>query len=309
MNSRGHQRRISYRLLLIILWATLLLFAVELTAGWVSHSLCLLAESLHALIDVFSTLFGLIAVASPQRTLGKEIWGHGRTEAVGALVLSAILGFSGVSLAILAVDQFEALLQTNADIFSATITPTLVGLIAVMNALTLGIVVLAARQTKQPRRPINSLALKLNTRHILKDAWLTGLVLLGLIAIAQGHQWIDPALALLLVASLMGALWKMLQAQLPALLKPTAIAPEAISQIACQVEGVTRCTRILSRGLVGRHVWIELHIALHPEFMTIANTIGERIEKLLRERYGPVRAQIWLDQGYRRGLPEASKNR
>ena len=282
----------------MILWATLLLFAVELTAGWVSHSLCLLAEALHTLIDVFSTLIGLVAVASPQRTLGKEIWGHGRTEAAGALMLAAILGFASVSLVILAVGQFESLLQTSRGAFSVTVTTSLVVLIGVMMALVLGIVTLAARQTTRSDRPLRSLALKLNTRHMLQDAWLTGLVLIGLIAIARGHRWVDPALTLLLVASLIGSLWKMLQSQLPMLLKPTAIAPEAISQIACQVEGVTRCTRILSRGMVGRQVWIELHLALHPEFMVLANTIGERVEKSLREHYGPVRAQIWLDQGY-----------
>ena len=303
MNSRGHQRRTSYRLLLTILWATLLLFVVELTAGWASHSLCLLAEALHTLIDVFSTLMALVAVASPQRTLGKEIWGHGRTEAASALLLSAVIGFAGISLSIVAFGQFERLLQASKGAFAAVLTPALVLLIWAMVALMLSMVVLAARQTTRSAMPIISLALKLNVRHILRDAWLTGLALLGLIAIARGHHWVDPALALILLASLTNSLWQMLCAQLPMLLKPTAIAPEAIAQVACQVEGVTRCTRILSRGLVGRQVWIELHLALHPEFMAIANTVGERVERLLREQYGPVRAQIWLDRSYQNGYP------
>ncbi|MEL6816276.1 MAG: cation transporter dimerization domain-containing protein, partial [Cyanobacteria bacterium J06598_3] len=141
-------------------------------------------------------------------------------------------------------------------------------------------------------------ALKLSTQHILKDAWITLFPLVGIIAIGQGYRWLDPLLATILVALAMGSLWRMLNAQLPMLLKPTAIAPEAIAQIACQIEGVTRCTRILSRGMVGRQVWIEIHLALHPEFMVIANTIGERVERTLREHYGPVRAQIWLDESY-----------
>ncbi len=114
--------------------------------------------------------------------------------------------------------------------------------------------------------------------------------------ISRGYLWFDPLLAVILVLLAAGSLWKMLHEQLPMLLKPTAIAPEAIAQIACQTEGVTRCTRILSRGMVGRQVWIELHIALHPEYMTIASSIGDRVERSLRDRYGPIRAQIWLDQ-------------
>lgn len=133
------------------------------------------------------------------------------------------------------------------------------------------------------------------------------MVLTGLIAIGQGYRWLDPLLAILLVFLSSKSLWNMLNHQLPMLLKPTAIAPEAISQIACQVEGVTRCTRILSRGMVGRQVWIEIHLALHPEFMVIAQTIGERVERTLREHYGPVRAQIWLDQSYQDASAQTAK--
>ncbi len=328
MNGLGHQRRMSYRLLLLILWATLLLFVVELTAGWISRSLCLLAESLHTLVDVFSTLLSLIAVSSPHRTLGKEIWGHGRGEAAGTLLLSAVLGFAGISIVMMALSQFGVLVQAlslqgayaqsaafiqNAYTQSAqgsvstalpvTVTRSLLILIVVMVSLVAATVLSAAKQ----RRSLNSLALKLNVEHVMADAWLTGLVLLGLVAIAHGYRWLDPLLAVGLVALLIKSLWQMLNNQLPMLLKPTAIAPEAIAQIACQVEGVTRCTRILSRGMVGRQVWIELHLALHPEFMVIASTIGERVERSLREHYGPVRAQIWLDQAYRDSAPNAAK--
>ncbi|PZO58660.1 MAG: cation transporter [Phormidesmis priestleyi] len=317
MNGLGHQRRVSYRLLLLILWATLLLFVVELTAGWISRSLCLLAESLHTLVDVFSTLLSLIAVSSPHRTLGKEIWGHGRGEAAGALLLSAMLGFAGISIVIMALSQVEVLVQALSlqssyaqgaqggvrAALPVAVTRSLIILIVVMVILVAAAVLAAAKQ----RKSLNSLALKLNVEHLMADAWLTGLVLLGLVAIANGYRWLDPLLAVGLVALLVKSLWQMLNKQLPMLLKPTAIAPEAIAQIACQIEGVTRCTRILSRGMVGRQVWIELHLALHPEFMVIASTIGERVERSLREHYGPVRAQIWLDQAYQDNAPNAAK--
>jgi len=292
MKGSGYQRQVSYRLLLMILWLALVVFAVELTAGWVSHSLCLLAESLHTLIDVFSTLLSLIAVASPQRTLGKEIWGHGRGEAAGALLLAAVLGFAGISICLIALDQVRVFFQDKQGAFPVGVTLPLVLLIWVMMTALTSAVWYAAQQSKHN----SSLALKLNTEHILSSAWLSGLLLLGLVLIAQGYRWLDPLLATVWVFWAGRSLWKMLHRQLPMLLKPTAIAPEAIDQIVCQTEGVTRCTRILSRGMVGRQVWIELHIALHPEYMVIAGSIGEKVERSLRDRYGPVRAQIWLDE-------------
>ncbi len=276
----------------MISWMTLLVFAIELAAGWVSQSLCLLAESLHTLIDVFSTLISLVAVASPQRTLGKEIWGHGRSEAAGALGLSAMLGFAGISILLIAVDQVSGLFQPVSATVRAQVTLPLVVLVSVMVALLMAAVVFAARQSEHN----SSLALKLNIAHILSDSWLTILLIVGLVMINRGYLWFDPVLAVFLVMLAAGSLWKMLHEQLPMLLRPTAIAPEAIAQVVCQTEGVTRCTRILSRGMVGRQVWIELHIALHPEYTTIASSIGERVERSLRDRYGPIRAQIWLDQ-------------
>lgn len=274
-----------------MLWLALVVFAIELTAGWASHSLCLLAEALHTLVDVFSTLLSVIAIASPQRTLGKEIWGHGRAEAAGALTLSALMGFAGISILLKAFDQASAFFQVPQGAFPVSMTLPLIFLVGIGMIVTTSAAWFLTEQSKQN----SSLALKLNAEHILGNSWLSGILLVGLFAIARGQRWLDPLLASIWVLLAVKSLWNMLQTQLPMLLKPTAIAPEAINQLVCQTEGVTRCTRILSRGMVGRQVWVELHIALHPEYMVIANSIGENVERSLRDHYGPVRTKIWLD--------------
>lgn len=65
MTEGDYQRRMSYRLLLATLWATLLLLAVEVIGGWATQSLTLLSESLHTLVNAFSTVLSLVAVTSP----------------------------------------------------------------------------------------------------------------------------------------------------------------------------------------------------------------------------------------------------
>ncbi|MBE9062786.1 cation diffusion facilitator family transporter [cf. Phormidesmis sp. LEGE 11477] len=303
MNRGGYQRHISHRLLLMILWMALLVLTVELTVGWASKSLCLIAESLHTLVDVFSTLISLIAVTSPHRPLGKEIWGHGQSEATGALILSAILGFAGISILWIALAQIRIIFQPTPMALQPSVTLPLIFLVAVVVLLLLATVLFAVRHSQHN----SSLAMKLNIAHILSDSWLTLLLLVGLFFVSQGYLWLDPMLAIFMVVLAVGSLGKMLKEQLPMLLKPTAIAPEAIAQIACQTEGVTRCTRILSRGMVGRQVWVELHITLHPEYMIIANSIGEKVERSLRDRYGPICAQIWLDQTKTAGIKPVQK--
>jgi divalent metal cation (Fe/Co/Zn/Cd) transporter len=174
------------------------------------------------------------------------------------------------------------------------VTLPLIQLITAMVAIALTLALISAYQG----RYLNSLALRLNTQHMLQDSWISILVLLGLVGIWRGYRWIDPLFAIALVLLTIHSFWRVVDTQLPMLLRPTAIAPEAIAQVACRVEGVTRCNRILSRGMVGRQVWIELHLALHPEFMGMARTIGERVETALQQQYGPLRAQIWVEQAY-----------
>ena len=287
------QRQTCYRLLLMMLWANLVVLTIEVIAGWVSHSVCLLAESLHTLIDIFSTALSLIAIASPQRPLGREIWGHGRGEAGGALILAAALGFFGVSLLLVALGQFQMAMQTNTA-FPVEVTVALMQLMAAMVAIALTLALLVSYQG----RYLSSLTLKLTTQHVLGDGWLSITMLLGLVGIWRGYIWLDPLIAIALLIFSLHSFWRVLDTQLPTLLRPTAIAPEAIAQIVTSVEGVTRCNRIRSRGMVGRQVWIELYLAVHPEFLDMAHTIGERVENALRQYYGPVDTQIWVEQAY-----------
>ncbi|XGB42348.1 MAG: cation diffusion facilitator family transporter [Nodosilinea sp. LVE1205-7] len=265
-----------------------------------------MAESLHTLVDGFSTILSLVAVTSPQRQMGREVWGHGRAEVAATLMLCAFLGFTGTSLLLIALSQLLKNLQGIADPFTVTMHSQVLWFTATMVILTISLGIYASYQA----RNLNSLALKLNTHHFLADAWLSLTMVGVLMAIWQNQLWLDPVYTLVLLPLVARSLWRVLNDQLPLLLRPTAIAPEAIAHLVSQVDGVIQCTRIRSRGMVGRQVWIELHLVLHPEFMASAEAIGEQIEARLRHHYGPLRTQIWvegavtqIDQYLRSDLP------
>jgi len=288
------QRRICYRLLLTWLWLTLLVLGIEAIAGWITQSLLLLAEAIHTFIDAFSTGLSLIAVSSPQRPLGREVWGHGRAEVAGTLGVVSFLGFTGLSL-------IFAALQQGLNAFSGELAPFTVSIDRLMVYLVVFVVVISlavAVYVYYRSRDLGSLALMYHTQHLLGDAWLSGVTVAGVIAIWQQQYWVDPCLAVLLVIFAVRSLWQVLHEQLPTLLRPMAIAPEAIAHVANQVEGVTRCVRIRSRGLVGRQVWLELHLAIHPEFLGVAHIVGERVDAALRLQYGPLRTQIWVEEAH-----------
>jgi len=281
-------RGVSRQVLFVTLWLTLLVLAVKVWAGWATRSLSLLAEALHTVIDSFSTVLSLIAVSTPHRISGREIWGHGRLEATLALMLSAVLGFACFSLLGLSVQQLGTT-QDLTSLLPVRISLPLIGLLTIVFLASLGL----ASFQKHLAKTLESTALRVNANQILQDAWLTLVVLIGLIGIWKGYRWLDPLIAIGMVLTAVISGWRVLNWQLPLMVRQTAIAPEAISQLVKQVQGIVTCYQIRSRGIVGRQVLIEMRLVLHPEFMGASQWIMEQIEATIREHYGPV--QVWME--------------
>ncbi len=285
-NSRGVSRQV----LFVTLWLTLLVLAIKVWAGWATRSLSLLAEALHTVIDSFSTVLSLVAVAAPHRISGREVWGHGRLETTLALLLSAVLGFACFSLLGLSVQQLGATQNLTAALPVRMSLP-LIGLLTAVFLASLGLAYFQRRLAKT----LESAALRVNANQVLQDAWLTLVLLIGLVGIWKGYRWLDPLMAIAMILMAAISCWRVFSWQLPLMIRQMAIAPEAISQLVRQVQGVITCYQIRSRGIVGRQVLIEMRLVLHPEFIGATQWIVEQIEATLREHYGPVHVWVKID--------------
>jgi cation diffusion facilitator family transporter len=274
---------ICQRVLFINLWLTIVSLAVRVWMGWSTQSLSLLADSLHTIVDAFSALLSLTALTSPYRYQGRETWSHGKLEAMMILGLAGTIGFGALSLMMLVIHQLM-MTPSLAALPPVTITDSMIQM------LTLMTIAQAAGYCFQYRvgRQVQSVALKVNALNYLQDAWI-GVVLIGaLLLISWGYRWIDSMLALGMVLMAVASGWRVVCRQVPTLLQQVAIAPEALIQIAQQVQGVTSCDAVQSRGVVGRQVWVEMDVVLHPEFMSSQNWVKQQIEAMIRDRYGPV---------------------
>ncbi|MBW4419234.1 MAG: cation diffusion facilitator family transporter [Myxacorys californica WJT36-NPBG1] len=292
MSEVKHPRTVSRQILLVTLWLTLLILAVKVGAGWSTRSLALLAESLHTLIDGFSAVLSLIALsASPQRPSGREVWGHGRLETALALLLVGFLGFACLSLLGLSIEQ----LITSPSLLMMPSVKMRFSLIIILAVVFLGSLALAYFQ-RRLAKTLDSSLLRLNANQILRDAWLTFLLLIGLVGVWRGYHWLDPLMTIALVVTALLSCWRVLNWQLPLVVRQMAIAPEAIAQLVRQVQGVTHCYGIQSRGIVGRQVFVELRMTVHPEFVAMSPWIMEQIEGRIRECYGPVQVLIHIDE-------------
>ena len=286
-----NQKRVSRQILFMTLWLTLLMLVVKVGAAWATRSLSIVAESLHTVIDGFSTVLSLIALSSPNRQSGREVWGHGRLETMMALLLVALLGFAGLSLLGVAIEQF-ATAPTLRTMPQIQMRLLVIGLLAIVFMAS----VFLALFERKVSRTLDSSVLKLNARHILQDAWLTVFFLLGLFGIWRGYAWLDPFLTIVMVITAGLSCWRVLNWQLPMMVRQVAIAPEAIGQLVRQVQGVTHCFEVQSRGIVGRQVFVEMRVMVHPEFLGASDWIVEQIEGAIRDRYGPVQVMIFVEE-------------
>jgi cation diffusion facilitator family transporter len=293
--TEGPTRDQASRLILFTtLWLTLFILSVKVSAAWATRSLSLMAESLHTLLTSFSTLLSLLMITAPDRPKGRLVYGHGKRETLITFLLVAFLGFTGLNLLIISGQQLAAATKGQTLAFPVRVGLPLIQLLGVVVVTSLGLALVGIYQARVLRNP----ALRFSATQLLKDVWLTLLVLGGLLGVWRGLVWLDVVLAILLVLLAVGSCWRIVNWQLPFLVQQTAIAPEVLAQIARQVGGVTHCYQIQSRGIVGRFVYIQMHLIVHPEFTEVTSWIVERIEGIIRERYGPVQVTFYIDDDF-----------
>jgi divalent metal cation (Fe/Co/Zn/Cd) transporter len=272
------RRRASAIALLALLWAVLLVMVIKMTVGLQSASLSLVAASFHSLVCGASALVSLLLL--------RRSAGHGRLETLTVLVLWSVLGFGAVAIGGLVLRSWGSA----GSIRLPSLSPLLFQTLAILTLINLCLAMFGRPLALSLGQPL----LRVTANFILQDAWMSALVWVSLLLVGQGYGWLDGALALLILAVVFLSAWRLILQQLPMLAQPQAIAPEAIAQVVHQVDGVLRCGSIRSRGLVGRQIWVELQVALHPDFREIEDVISEQIEAALRRRYGATQTMIHI---------------
>ncbi len=175
--------------------------------------------------------------------------------------------------------------------------------IVAMNGPSLGLLVLVlavnvfvATYERRAGLQLNSPLLLADAHHTFGDIWITLGVLIGAAGLwLLGWQWLDVALAVPVAAAVLWSGWAVLRTNLPWLVDAIAIAPESIQQLAMSVRGVVNCHEVTSRGLIGRQVFVEMHLITSAKDVETSHRITEEIERKLEERFGPVHATIHVE--------------
>jgi divalent metal cation (Fe/Co/Zn/Cd) transporter len=278
-------------ILLATLWLTLLILSVKISAALATRSLSIMAGSLQTLLTSFSILMSLLKITLPHHPKRLSVYGHGKREAIITFLLVAVLGFISLNLLVISGQQLAIVFQGRMLIFPVAVSLPLIQLLTIVVVTSLGSTLLCLYQAKV----LSNTALRFNGTQLLKDVWLTILVVVGLLGVWWGLVWLDVVLAILLVLLAVRNYWQVLSWQLPLLVQQTAIAPEVLAQIAREVAGITHCYQIQSRGIVGRLVYVQMRLIVHPAFTEVTPLMFKRIEAAIQERYGPVQVTFYID--------------
>ncbi|MBW4544186.1 MAG: cation diffusion facilitator family transporter [Symplocastrum torsivum CPER-KK1] len=289
LDNRSEVRKV----LLITLLLNLFVMGLKAVVGFSTGSLSLQADALHSVTDSANNVLGLIAsrFSSPQPDRDHP-YGHQKFEALGALGIAAFLGIA----------CFE-ILQGGIERLFQGLTPINISVSELwLLLIVLGVNIFVTFYERHVGKRVGSAILIADAQHTMSDVWITITVLVGLIGVWQGRvlnfpqlQWLDVILAFPVALLVFSSGWNVLKDNLPWLVDEMAIAPEAIQSIVMEVPGVINCHDIASRGLLGRQVFIEMHMIVNAKDVETAHQITEAVEHRLEERFSPVRVVIHVE--------------
>jgi cation diffusion facilitator family transporter len=222
--------------------------------GLLTGSLAILSEAGHSLIDFGATVMTYMAVRISGKPADEEHhYGHGKVEAVSALVETALLFLlSGIVIW----EAAKRLLEHGIPEVKATIWA--------FGVIVASILVdfFRSRALARVAHETQSQALEADALHFSSDLWSSLAVLAGLIGIHFGYSQADSIAALVVAILICIAGWRLGRRTIDMLIDvapPGAAA--TVSAIATRVPGVVRVEQVRARS-AGEKIFIDLTVAV-----------------------------------------------
>lgn len=247
---------------------------VELTGGFAAHSLALLSDAGHVLIDVFALGLAWFAVAQSRRPADvRRTYGYHRVSILAALVNAAML------IVIVAAIAFEAVRRI--------VNPEPVqGAIAVAAALVA--IAVNAYVAVGLRAHARNLNLRAAMLHVVGDIGASaGVVVAGVVILLTGWTYIDPLLSLVIAVLIAIGATRIVRETVNLLLEGT---PREIDLAAVAGE-IARTQHVT--GVHDLHVWalssaemaLSVHVVLEECPLGDAEHVVRDLESRICERF------------------------
>lgn len=258
---------------------------VELIFGVVGGSLALLADAGHNLSDVLSLMlaWGANVLANRPATT-KRTYGFRRATILASLLSATLLLFALGGIAWEAVGRFFSSEPVSG--------PTVIVVAAI------GFVINAATALLFVKGQHHDLNIKGAFLHMAADAGVSlGVVVAGIIIMATGWLWIDPAISLMIVAIILVGTWSLLRdsANLAVDAVPDNIDPQEVRTFLANRPGVTEVHDLHIWALSTTNTALTVHLVI-PEAHN-ADELLEQTTSILNSRFGIDHSTIQIERG------------
>ena len=175
----------------ITIFVNVVLTAFKLFAGIAGNSTAMIADAIHSFSDLYTTVIVMIGIKLSNRKADKEHpYGHERFECVAAILLSAVLVFTGAGIG------WAGIQQVMARDYGRIAIPGIIALVAAILTIVIKAVMYAYK--RGVAKKINSSALMADAWHHLSDSLSSIGSFLGILGARLGFPILDPLAAIII---------------------------------------------------------------------------------------------------------------
>jgi cation diffusion facilitator family transporter len=213
------------------------LILLKVIAGTVTGSVAILTEAVHSSIDLIASIVAFISVRKAGEPADESHrYGHEKLENLAAAIEGILIL---VGSAVIAFEAIRRLIR-GGHLQNVGLGITIVALSVIVNLVVSTVIARTARRTESP-------ALEGDAAHLRTDALTSSGVLVALVLVdLTGAEWLDPAIALVVAASIVTTGVKLLLRSTRVLVDE-ALPGDEVTAIREAIE------EFAGRGVVGYH--------------------------------------------------------
>ena len=257
--------------------ANVILSVVKIIAGFVAQSSAMIADGVHTVSDVISTVAVMIGVKFSEKEADEgHPYGHERIESVVTVLLSLMLSVTGFGIAFSGIKTI---------VYREFTTPGALALAAALASIV--VKELMYRYTLKAAEKINSTALKADAWHHRSDAFSSIGTLVGIGGAILGLQILDPIAGIIVSVLIIRVGFEILMQGLNQLVDRAADG-DTIKNIEKNIENVKGVLRVddVKTRLHGSRLYVDVEISVDSnitvgEGHSIAETVHKNIEKTI----------------------------
>ncbi len=270
------------------------LLTIKLAAYWMTDSVSIMASLLDSLLDIVASMINFFAIRVALMPADKEHpFGHGKAEAIAGLGQATFIASSAVFLMVQAFYR----LQTPQEVFAMD-----VGIIVMIISMVATAVLIVFQ--RYVIKHTNSVAIRADSMHYFTDLLTNSMIIVALLMVSWGWQWMDPTMALLMGLYILYSAWQIIWESIQLLLdrELSEEIQQSIKELVLSDKDVDAIHELKTRES-GHTKFIQLHIEMDGQMkLSEAHVISDRIMASLEKEFPS--AEILIHQDPHNDAPD-----